>query len=105
MFILDTNVVSELRKAKAGKADVNVTKWAGSVPAESLYLCAITLLELEIGILKIERRDSKQGTVLRAWLETHVLPAFEGRILAIDTPVARPYAVLQAPRIARRAWS
>ena len=97
MFILDTNVVSELRKAKAGKADANVTKWAGSVPAESLYLCAITLLELEIGILKIERRDSTQGTVLRAWLETHVLPAFEGRILAIDTPVARHCARLHVP--------
>ena len=73
MFILDTNVVSELRKVRAGKADAQVASWADSIDAASLYLSAITVLELEIGVLQIERRDAKQGAALRAWLDDYVL--------------------------------
>ncbi len=68
MFVLDTNVVSELRKAKAGKADANVVAWAANVPAVSLFLSAITLLELEMGVMLLERRDRAQGAILRARL-------------------------------------
>lgn len=95
MYLLDTNVVSELRKAK--KADRGVRTWAQALPAASLYLCAISILELEIGILLIDRRDRKQGAVLRAWMDGHVLPAFDGRILAIDTAVAQRCAALHVP--------
>jgi len=95
MYLLDTNVVSELRKAK--KADRGVRMWAQALPAASLYLCAISILELEIGILLIERRDRKQGAVLRAWMYGHVLPAFDGRILAIDAAVAQRCAALRVP--------
>ena len=87
-FLLDTNVISELRKARAGKANAAVTGWASRVPAGSLYVSAITLLELEMGVLQIERRDGAQGAVLRAWLDRHVLPAFAGRVLAVDVTVA-----------------
>ncbi len=97
MFVLDTNVVSELRKAKAGKADKNVTAWALSVPLGGLFLSAITILELEIGCLLVERRDPQQGAVLRTWLDSHVLPAFAGRVLAVDTAVARRCAKLHVP--------
>lgn len=97
MYLLDTNVVSELRKAKAGKADKNVTAWADSVSATSLFLSVITVLELETGILLIERRDPTQGTMLRTWLDSHVLPAFSGRILAIDVAVAQRCAKLHVP--------
>jgi hypothetical protein len=97
MFVLDTNVVSELRKAKAGKADKNVTVWAASVSAGGLYLSVITILELETGVLRIERRDPAQGSVLRSWLNSHVLPAFAGRVLAIDTAVAQRCAGLHVP--------
>lgn len=97
MYLLDTNVVSELRKAKAGKADKNVKAWADSVSATSLFLSTITILELETGILLIERRDPTQGAVLRTWLDTHVLPAFSGRILAIDVAVAQRCAKLHMP--------
>ena len=97
MFVLDTNVVSELRKAKAGKADKNVTAWAVSVPPGGLFLSAITILELETGALLVERRDSAQGAILRAWLDGHVLPAFAGRVLAIDTAVAQRCARLHVP--------
>ena len=97
MYLLDTNVVSELRKAKAGKADERVRAWAESVPVISLYLSAITILELETGVLPIERRDPRQGTILRTWLNEQVLPAFTGRILAIDANVARRCASLHVP--------
>lgn len=97
MFVLDTNVVSELRKAKSGKADHNFTAWAAKVPASSLYLSAITILELETGVLLIERRDRAQGAIMRAWMDGHVMPAFAGRILAIDADVAVRCARLHVP--------
>jgi len=95
MYILDTNVVSELRKAK--KADQNVKKWAQPLPSATLYISVISLLELEIGILLMERRDKEQGAILRAWMNRHVLPTFSGRILAIDTTVAQRCAALHVP--------
>lgn len=97
MYLLDTNVVSELRRAKAGKADPHVVAWAASVPVASLFLSAITVLELELGVLLIERRDPVQGAILRAWLEEQVLLAFSERILAVDTAVARRCAKLHVP--------
>lgn len=97
MFIVDTDVVSELRKAKAGKADRNVAAWAGSVLPETMFLSAITILELETGVLLVERRDAMQGSVLRTWLSRHVLPAFAGRVLAVDTAVAQRCARLHVP--------
>ncbi len=97
MFVLDTNVVSELRKAKTGKADTNVTKWAVGAPATSMFLSAITVLELETGVLLIERRDAAQGAIIRSWMNSHVLVAFAGRVLSIDTAVARCCAALQVP--------
>lgn len=97
MFLLDTNVVSELRKAGSAKADARVMAWAQGVDAASLYLSAITLLELELGVLQIERRDAAQGMMLRAWLDRQVMPAFDGRILAVDADVARRCARLHVP--------
>ena len=97
MYLLDTNIVSELRKAKAGKADKNVAAWAESISATSMFLSAVTILELETGILLIERRDPMQGAILRAWLDDHVLPAFDGRILAVDIAVAQRCAKLNVP--------
>ena len=97
MYLLDTNVVSELRKIRLGKADSHVADWADSIDAADLYLSAITIQELEIGVLLAERRDPTQGSVFRAWLDGHVLPAFTGRILAVDTAVARRSARLHVP--------
>ena len=95
MFILDTNVVSELRKGK--KAHRSVKVWAQALPSASLYLSVVSILELEIGILLLERRDRQQGGILRAWMDGHVLPSFFGRILPIDTAVAQRCAVLHVP--------
>jgi predicted nucleic acid-binding protein len=97
MYLLDTNVVSELRKAGTSRMDPNVRDWAKSVSTSTLYLSAISILELEIGILLLERRDRSQGAVLRAWMEGHVLTTFEGRILAVDTSVALRCATFHVP--------
>ena len=97
MFVLDTNVVSELRKAKSGKANLQVVAWMTKMDVSHLYLSAISIMELEIGVLQITHRDMIQGAVLRRWLDTQVLPAFAGRILPVDTTVAQCCARLHVP--------
>jgi predicted nucleic acid-binding protein len=97
MFLLDTNVLSELRKAGDGKADTNVIAWLSSVDAATLYLSALTLMEVELGILRIERRDAASGARLRTWMTHHVLPEFLDRTLPIDAVVALRCASLHVP--------
>jgi toxin FitB len=97
MFVLDTNVVSELRKVRLGKANTNVTAWAESVDAADLFVSAITIMELELGVLSIERKDATQGAMLRSWLEQQVLPEFARRTLPVDTAVAQRCARLHVP--------
>jgi toxin FitB len=97
MFLLDTNVISELRKAGDGKADANVTAWLSSVDAESFYISAVTLMELEQGVLRMERRDPTQGARLRAWMDGHILPEFSERTLPVDRAVALRCAPLHVP--------
>lgn len=97
MYLLDTNVVSELRKAPFGRADVNVVRWAEPIPPASLLLSVMTVMEIATGMLRLERYDAAQGRRLRAWFENDMLPAFEGRILAFDVRVARRCAALHVP--------
>ena len=97
MYVLDTNVVSELRTVRLGKADANVTAWTESVDAADLFVSAITIMELALGVLSIERKDAKQGALLRAWLEQHVVPEFSSRTLPVDTAVAQRCARLHVP--------
>lgn len=97
MFVLDTNVVSELRKVRLGKADANVATWAQSVDAADLFVSAITIMELELGVLSVERKDATQGAMLRSWLEQQVLPEFSGRTLPVDTAVAQRCTRLHVP--------
>ena len=95
MFLLDTNVLSELRRRD--RTDRNVAAWADALDPADLFLSAITILEIEAGALLIERRDPAQGALLRAWIDHRVLPAFAGRILAVDTAVAQRCARLHVP--------
>lgn len=97
MYLVDTNVVSELRKVAAGRADPGVARWAGQVDAGTLFLSVISLHELEVGIQRMERRDGRQGALLRSWLDTRVVPAFAARILPVDAAVARRSASLHVP--------
>nr|VFJ54322.1 MAG: hypothetical protein BECKDK2373B_GA0170837_10469 [Candidatus Kentron sp. DK]VFJ60747.1 MAG: hypothetical protein BECKDK2373C_GA0170839_10846 [Candidatus Kentron sp. DK] len=95
MFLLDTNVVSALRRPE--KADPNLAAWAAETPAAGFYLSSITVLELELGVLLMERRDIGQGAVLRAWLDQQVMTQFDGRIIAVDTTIAQRCARLHVP--------
>ena len=97
MYLLDTNVLSELRKVRLGKSDRNVAAWTESVDAADDFISAITIMELELGVLSIERKDGAQGAMLRAWLDQHVLPEFSGRTLPIDTAIAQRCARLHVP--------
>lgn len=97
MVVVDTNVVSELRKLRAGKTDVHFAQWADAIDAADLYMSVISILELETGVLRMERRDAKQGALLRAWLDKIVMPEFNGRVLPVDTAVAQRCARLQVP--------
>lgn len=98
-FLLDTNVISELRKSRTGRANRQVVNWAVSVPAQDLFISVITVQEIETGILLIERRDPGQGKMLRVWFEEQVLKAFSGRMLDIDLQVARRDASLHVPDV------
>jgi len=95
MFLLDTNVISELRRPD--KADRAVVSWAGAKPAASFFLSAISILEIELGALLIARRDAAQGAVLRTWIDDQLLPRFDARILAVDIAVAQRCARLHVP--------
>jgi len=97
MFLLDTNVVSELRRAASGKADPSVVAWATSIPAALQFISAMTLFELEYGVRLKENSDPVQGAALRHWLDMQVLPAFKGRTLPIDTLVALECAPMHVP--------
>jgi predicted nucleic acid-binding protein len=95
MYLVDTNVVSELRRPE--RANRNVARWAAATPLVHQHISVISVLELELGALLIGRRDTTQGGVLRQWIDRQVLPSFEGRILAIDTAIALRCARLHAP--------
>jgi predicted nucleic acid-binding protein len=97
MFLLDTNVISELRKSGSSHANPAVQKWANNVPDTSLYLSVITILELEIGVLRVRRKDAKAGAILHDWLHQFVLPAFSGRVLPADVEIVLRCAELHVP--------
>lgn len=97
MYVLDTNVISELRKAKTAKADKNVLAWAARIPVSQMFLSAISILELETGVLLVERRDAVQGAQLRKWLNQQVIPVFSERVLPVDMAVAQCCAKLHVP--------
>lgn len=106
MYLLDTNALSELRKRRSGKISAAVEAWAGSVDQADMYLSVITVMEIELGIALLERRDTRQAGVLRLWLHDKVMPAFAGRILPLDTTIALRCARLHVPdtKSERDAW-
>ena len=92
MFLLDTNVLSELRRRD--RTDRAVAAWADNLDPSDLFLSVVTILEIEAGALMVGRRDEAQGAMLRAWIDDKILPAFEGRILSVDLAVAQCCAKL-----------
>lgn len=95
-YLLDTNVISELRKPP-GRIDENVAAWGASLSADEQFVSAVTVFEVEFGILQVERRDELQGKMLRRWFDDRVLGAFRKRILVLDAEVARRAAGLHVP--------
>ncbi|WP_308915641.1 type II toxin-antitoxin system VapC family toxin [Jannaschia sp. LMIT008] len=96
-FVLDTNVVSELRPARTGRADPDLVAWAESVTPSALFLSVMTVLELEVGIQRVARRDPAQAESLRAWMENGVRTAFAGRVLPFGENTAILCAGLHVP--------
>lgn len=96
-YLLDTNVVSEIRKVEQGTADDHVVAWARSVSATSMWLSVISVHELEVGVGLVERRDPTQGQLLRQWLDARLRPAFADRLLVVDDDVARASARCHIP--------
>ena len=95
MFLLDTNVLSALRRPDTAPAQL--VAWAAETPISDLYVSVMSVYEIDIGIRRIERRDTAQGGVLRAWFTRSVLGNFRGRILPVDEAVAMKCAELQVP--------
>ena len=97
MYLLDTNVISEARRLGDGRADPNVTRWLGQQHPDGLFISVITVMELEIGVQRMERKDAAQGALLRNWLNDRVIPAFRGRILPVELETALVCAKLHVP--------
>ena len=97
MFLLDTNVVSELRKVGSDRVNPQVAQWAKATPGGQTFISVITVFELERGVLLLERRDQVQGKVLRQWLNEHVLPGYAERIIPISVNIAKRCALLHVP--------
>ena len=95
MFLLDTNVLSELRVGKANPS-ADVRRWAASVPGNQLYLSAISVLELETGVLLMERKDAQQGQMLRSWLRG-VMREFSSQVLPFGSTTAVLCAAMHVP--------
>lgn len=97
MFLIDTNVISESRKVRSGRAAPQIVDWLKATDPSTTFLSAITLFELELGVVRVERRDAAQGESLRRWLDQIVKPGFAGRVLAMDGAVAVTCAALHVP--------
>jgi len=95
MYILDTDIISALRRPE--KSDPQVAAWAAQTPVLLHFVSSVSLYEIEIGILLRERKDPVQGAVLRAWMHGQLMPRFEGRILPVDAAVALRAAALHIP--------
>jgi hypothetical protein len=95
MYLLDTNVISEIRKHKS-KIDTNVSNWASKNNSIEMFTSVICVSELHTGILKLENKEPPQGTAIRTWFDDQFIPDFKDRILDIDLDVAKIAAELQA---------
>jgi toxin FitB len=106
MYLLDTNIISESRKLGTGRIDPQAARWFAEVDAESSFISAMTVFELERGVAQMERRDAKQGAALRHWLDGQILTVYEHRTLPLTREVALICAGLHIPnpKSERDAW-
>ncbi|MBS9781668.1 MAG: type II toxin-antitoxin system VapC family toxin [Gammaproteobacteria bacterium] len=105
MYLLDTNILSEIRKIKQNRANENVVNWLANVLPTELYTNVVVLMEIEKGIVRLRRKDSQQADNLAAWYQT-IKPTFQNRIYSIDEKTASICATLHSPNPApaNDAW-
>jgi hypothetical protein len=99
MYLLDTNVISEMRKASplkatSAKMDERVANWVGGVSGLDMFLSVVSILELERGFHLLRRRSPEQADTIRLWIRNRLLPAFEGRIFQVDLAIMQRCASL-----------
>lgn len=106
MYLLDTNIISEARKLGTPRVDPNAARWFAEVDAETSFISAMTVFELERGIRQMERRDARQGAALRSWFDGQIMATYEKRILPMSRDVALICAGLHIPdpKSERDAW-
>jgi hypothetical protein len=102
MYLLDTNVLSEMRKASRMKEssprmDGRVEKWVASASPSDLHLSVVSILELERGFHLLRRRDPAQAELILLWVRNGLLPSFDGRILGVDLDIVQCCAGLSIP--------
>ena len=94
MYLLDTGVVLELRKARVGQSDPGLAAWAAGVARQKLFISALNLLEMESAAARLARKDRAAGLLVRQWIDDRVMPAFDGRVLPVDAAIVRRRAQL-----------
>lgn len=106
MYLLDTNVISEMRKVKNGKANAGMVAWLSEHNPCEFYINAVIKMELERGILSMQRKDPVQGGYLREWQQVFFAQFLHNPILPIGGKTAEICAKLHIPDHAREndAW-
>ena len=97
MYLLDTNVISETRKIKSGKVNQGVLRWLNDKPTALLYTCEIVMMEIQRGILLIQRKDPVQAEYLQRWFDKTIIPRFENRVLTINKRATQLCASFHVP--------
>jgi predicted nucleic acid-binding protein len=93
MYLIDTNIISEVRKGT--RCDPRVAGWFSEVTDDELYLSVIVLGEIRQGIERLRPRDPRQAAALQKWL-SEVIEEFGPRILPVDSAVADAWGHLSA---------
>lgn len=97
MYLLDTNIISELKKLDSGKIHPQVQRWAYSINLMQTKISVVSIIEIRMGILSLARKDQAQAASLDNWFTNRLLPAYRTRTLSVDTEVALICAQLHIP--------
>jgi PIN family toxin-antitoxin system, toxin component len=97
MYLLDTNIISELKKLDSGKIHPQVQRWAYSINLMQTKISVVSITEIRTGILSLARKDQAQAASLDNWFTNRLLPAYRTRTLSVDTEVALICAQLHIP--------
>jgi len=97
MYLLDTNIISELKKLDSGKIHPQVQRWAYSINLMQTKISVVSIIEIRTGILSLARKGQAQAASLDNWFTNRLLPAYRTRTLSVDTEVALICAQLHIP--------